>query len=148
MDYVFAKGNLHLSLAKMKWIVCFTPHANRGTWKLLSFWRPKHQHCFATRYDANLDAWIYVECSSHRFHFDLRTDDQATELINYLMTECECIQIEVEPQPVYHPRWLYCVSFVKHLIGIRGFLILSPYQLRCELLKRGGEVIFNQLEEK
>ena len=131
-----------------KWIIAFTPHVNRGTWRLFTFWRPQHQHCFATRYDTKLDAWIYVECSSKKFHFDLLTDDKATELVDYLMKECECVQIAIKPQTVYHPRWLYCVSFIKHLVGIRGFFVLTPYQLRCELLKLGGEVIFNQLQEK
>jgi hypothetical protein len=65
-----------------------------------------------------------------------------------MMKECECISIKIKPITIFHPRWLYCVSFVKHLIGIRGFFILTPYHLRCELLKLGGKVIFNQLKEK
>jgi hypothetical protein len=131
-----------------EWIICFTPHTNRGTWRLFTFWRPQHQHCFAVRYHKDIDAWIYVECSSKQFHFDLLTGDKATELINYMMKECECISIKIKPITIFHPRWLYCVSFVKHLIGIRGFFILTPYHLRCELLKLGGKVIFNQLKEK
>jgi hypothetical protein len=127
-----------------KWIVCFTPHVNRGTWRLFTFWRPQYQHVFATRYDARLGSWIYAECSSLRFHFELKRDDDATKLVHYMIYDCECIQIEVEPEPVYLPRFLYCVSFIKHLIGIRGYSLLTPYQLRCELLKRGGEVIFDK----
>ncbi|OUU63394.1 MAG: hypothetical protein CBC24_09160 [Candidatus Pelagibacter sp. TMED64] len=128
----------------MKWIVCFAPHSNRGIWRLFTFWRPKYQHVFAVRYDLSVLSWIYVECSSKRMNFDLYKDDKATHLIDYLINECECIEIEVKDSLVYFPTILYCVSFVKHLLGIRNMFLLTPYQLRCELIKQGGSAIFTK----
>ena len=148
MDYVFAKGNLHLSLAKMNWIVCFTPHVNRGTWQWFTFWRPKHQHCFAVRYDTNVRAWLVLECSSQQVNYDVLQKKDADELIRYMVEDCECIEIKVTGKTVYLPRLMYCVSFVKHILGINNIFILTPYHLRCELLKRGGNVIFERLIEE
>ena len=131
----------------MKWIVCFTPHSNRGTWRWFTFWRPQHQHVFATRYETSIKSWVFVECSSRQLNFEILKDDSATELIHYLTTECECVEIETKGAIVYLPRLLYCVSFIKHLVGVRNIFILTPYQLRCEFLKRRGNVIFQKDKE-
>ena len=131
-----------------KWIVCFTPHVNRGTWQWFTFWRPEHQHCFAVRYNAKIRSWLTLECSSQRVNFEVLKGKEADELVRYIVDFCECIEIEVKGETVYLPRLMYCVSFVKHLIGIRNMLILTPYHLRCELLKRGGTVIFERLTKE
>ena len=34
----------------------------------------------------------------------------------------------------------YCVSWVKHLLGLRNCIAMTPYQLYKELVKRGGTV--------
>ena len=66
--------------------------------------------------------------------------------IGNIIREKNTIFIEYEPtnNHIWLPRLLYCVSFIKHLCNIRNIFVLTPYQLYCELLKRGGQVIFEK----
>lgn len=128
----------------MDWIVCFRSSPNFGLWKLFTIGRQEYGHVFAVRYDPELDLWIRVECASQRFKFDVCCGDDATLLVQEMMECTACVEIKVEDNPIQMPRWLYCVSFVKHVIGVRSPLILTPYQLYCELIKKPHRVIFDQ----
>lgn len=128
----------------MKWIICFAETHNVGTWRLFTFWRKGFSHVFAVRYEPELDAWMKYECASQRFNFDVYCDSDADLLVAYMINDCKCVEIKADTEVIQTPRWLYCVSFVKHILGIRGMFLLTPYQLYCELLKRGGEIIFEK----
>jgi len=125
------------------WIICFRNSPNFGLWRLFTFWRPDFGHVFAVRYVPELDAWQRFECASERFIFETLFEDDAVWLIHHLIHECTCIEVEGLDSPIQMPGIMYCVSFVKHLVGIRNPFILTPYQLYCELLKREHKFIFN-----
>ena len=88
-----------------------------------------------------------MEFVTRGFKASILTDDEATNMIGFMVKHCKCIEYEPTDKPIYVPRWLYCVSFMKHLCNVRKFWILTPYQLYCELKKRGGKSIFEDNKE-
>jgi len=131
----------------MKWIICFRPALNIGIWKLFTLHRPDFQHVYAVRYDPELKIWITFEFASQRFNFEWCSGDEAAYLVGDLFENHKCIEIEAsEGKPIFTPRFMYCVSFVKHIVGINNPFILTPYQLYCELIKKGGKPIFESIE--
>lgn len=131
----------------MKWIICFRPALNIGIWKLFTLHRPDFQHVYAVRYDPDLKIWITFEFASQRFNFEWCSGEEAAYLVGDLFENHKCIEIEAsEGKPILTPRFMYCVSFVKHIVGINNPFILTPYQLYCELIKRGGKPIFESIE--
>tara|TARA_R110000744_G_scaffold114088_2_gene213420 strand:+ start:476 stop:895 length:420 start_codon:yes stop_codon:yes gene_type:complete len=132
----------------MKWIICFCESKNIGIWKHFTKHRVGFSHAYAVNYDHKLDIWRKVEISTCGFNFETLRDDDATNLV-LNMHHHTCVEVETGDKPIYIPRLMYCVSFVKHLCNIHKFWVVTPYQLYCELLKRKGKVIFGltELEE-
>lgn len=131
----------------MKWIICFRPALNIGIWKLFTLHKPDFQHVYAVRYDPDLKIWITFEFASQRFNFEWCSGEEAAYLVGDLFENHKCVEIEAsEGKPILTPRFMYCVSFVKHIVGINNPFILTPYQLYCELIKRGGKPIFESIE--
>ena len=128
----------------MNWIICFKKANNIGTWRLFTAHRPDFGHVFAVRYDPELDLWIRFECASQRFNFELLSEEAADYLVYDMVENCLCVEVEAVDNSIYAPRWLYCVSFVKHIIGIRKPWVLTPYQLYCELIKKEHRIIFTK----
>ena len=128
----------------MRWIICFCESPNTGFWKLFTRNKPQFSHVFAVRYIVESDKWIRVEYATQGFNFNVYTEDEADYLVAFLIEKCVCIDYTPQKQQIFMPRLMYCVSFMKHLCNIHDFFILTPYQLHCELLKRGGKVIFTK----
>lgn len=128
----------------MKWVICFRKTDNVGPWKLFTSHRPQYGHVFAVRYDVSLDIWMKFECASQRFVFDLLDENESDHLVHDMIENCVCVETEPEDVFIYAPRWLYCVSFVKHIVGMRKPWVLTPYQLYCELIKRPHRIIFEK----
>lgn len=128
----------------MRWIVCFCESKNYGLWKLFTFWRKGFGHVFAVRYDAYNKVWLMAECASEKINIDVMTDTEADELFCNMMELCTCVEVTDKRLKTQLPRWLYCVSFVKHLIGCNKWWIFTPYQLYCELLKNDCAIMFEE----
>ena len=131
----------------MKWIIDFCDAKNIGIWKLFTKHRKGFSHCFAVQYIPAVKHWICMEFVTRGFKASILTDDEATNMIGFMVKHCKCIEYEPTDKPIYVPRWLYCVSFMKHLCNVRKFWVLTPYQLYCELKKRGGKSIFEDNKE-
>ena len=126
----------------MKWIICFCKSKNIGIWRLFTAHRPNFGHVFAVRYDPSTKVWIKAEFASENFNLFTFTSDEATDLIAALQENCICVEFEPELNPIHLPKFMYCVAFIKHLVGIGNYGVCTPYQLHCELLRRGGKPIF------
>tara|TARA_R110000823_G_scaffold291580_1_gene409997 strand:- start:192 stop:617 length:426 start_codon:yes stop_codon:yes gene_type:complete len=133
----------------MKWVICFCESENIGMWKTFTKKRHGFSHVFAVNYDAKLKLWKKIEFTTTGFNIEILKGKKANELVLFMFMCCKCIEYEPANNPIYVPRLMYCVSFIKHLCGISKFWLLTPYQLYCELLKRKGKVIFDSkdLEE-
>lgn len=128
-------------------IVCFMESENYGTWSLFTFWRKGFNHCFIVDYDPIANVWMKAECASERMNFQVFSGDEVDALVGTLCTYATCVDAQGDKNATYFPRWLYCVSFVKHFLGIKKWWIVTPYQLYCELLKQGHPLIFEETEE-
>jgi len=131
----------------MKWIIVFSKTRNIGPWKLFTRHRKEFEHVFAVRYDSDLGCWFRFECASQRFNFEALQGEEADFLFASIMNDCICVEVETQANPIYFPRWLYCVSFVKHIVGCNKWWICTPYQLYCELLKNNGKILFQEEQE-
>lgn len=125
-------------------IVCFVESPNYGPWKLFTFWRKGYGHCFIVDYDPKTEVWMKAECASERMNFDVYAGDDVNVLVGHLVENATCLDARGQMTATYFPRWLYCVSFVKHFLGIKKWWILTPYQLYCELRKQGHKIIFDE----
>lgn len=131
----------------MKWIFCFRETENIGLWRLFTFHRPQFGHVYCVRYEPSIESWIFAECSSKKINFDILRGEEADLLVHDMLNECICVECEqVDNEVIQAPRWLYCTSFANHIAGLKSFFIFTPYQLYCELIKRGGRVIFENTE--
>ena len=128
----------------MKWIFCFRESPNRGLWKLFTLFRPNFGHVYCIRFVPEEGFWLYMECASQRMIVEALRDNEADEVVYDMINNCTCVEIEQLKETIQIPRWLYCVSFATHVAGIRGTFIYTPYQLYCELLKKGGSIIFQK----
>ena len=118
-------------------------------WKYFTKHREGFSHVYAVSYDPELSLWKKLEFTTTGFNYEVLTGKKATQLVLQMHITNKCIEYEVQDDPIYIPRLMYCVSFIKHLLGIKKFWLLTPYQLYCELLKRKGSIIFDSkdLEE-
>lgn len=123
-------------------IVCFEDTRNFGTWKLFTWKRPKFGHVYVVQYDPSTDVWIKLECASERLKVDVYRGEDANPLINHIQNNCICLDVKPAICRTQLPRWLYCVTMVKHFVGVKNPFIFTPYQLYCELIKRGSQRIF------
>lgn len=130
----------------MKWIICFKEAKNDGIWRIFTKHRPGFGHVFAVCYDVELDTWFKFEFATERFNFSWNRYEEADYLVGDMVKNCTCIELESQANTIALPRFLYCVSFIKHVIGVSKPWILTPYQLYCELHKLGGKEIFLDTE--
>lgn len=126
-------------------IVCFTPTTQKGFWRWVVRKHPKFAHCFVVFYSVESDTWNWLEYNNCGFKFISAKDEDATEMLAVLVGHCTCIEIKPKRRyskvPQYLWPWLYCVSFCKHVVGVQKWSAITPYQLYCELIKRGGKEI-------
>ena len=107
--------------------------------------RPYFRHVCMMRYDLDFDVWLFVEWSSRRLYVELYRGEDVDGIFYKFREEGVLLAIDTQTlEKNSRPRMpLYCVSWAKQLLGIDAPFILTPYQLSCELLKRGADVIFN-----
>ena len=103
----------------MKWIICFKESQNIGIWKIFTKNKPGFSHVFAVCYDPELDTWFKFEFATEKFNFEWNRYEEADYLVGDMVKNCTCIEIEPKSNGIALPRLLYCVSFIKHIVGIR-----------------------------
>jgi hypothetical protein len=125
------------------WVVAFIDNGPGFWWDVFS--RPGFRHCLAFRYMAEIDAWALVDWGSEGFFIEFLPKRFITGLIAGVKQSGGCfLEIEAKKMP---PRMLpsfplYCVSVMKHLIGLKDWRVFTPYQLYCALLKNGASKMF------
>jgi hypothetical protein len=102
-------------------------------------------HCMAFRYDPVVDGWIFAEWAGTCLHIEVWRGEKMDNLFAWLKQDGALISFEVSVDPdniVKFRMPFYCVTWVKHLLGIRKCAAVTPKQLFSALKKRGGSVIF------
>jgi len=101
--------------------------------------RPGYGHCLAFGYDGR--CWLQVDCLFNLL--DVRSFTSAempVVLENLALQGATCLGLEREIGKVRPRVFFYCVSTVKHLLGLQS-LAMTPWQLYCALERRGARKI-------
>lgn len=111
-------------------------------WWYRIFCRRYFRHCFALRYNERYGLWIFMEWTARGMFVEEYHGPYVDMILEEAAQRGTLVSYKAEPMDQISVPWqpLYCVSWLKHLLNIPGFAI-TPYQLFCELRKRGGEVI-------
>jgi len=127
-----------------RWFVGFIDSEVPRPWYWLT--RPGFRHCFCFYYMPERDCWWFLEWTAYRLHIEPLVGDQIDAIFYLLRTKGTCVVIDCEDLPPaanHGTAPIYCVSWVKQLLGLRGF-ILTPYQLFRALKRYGGDIIYAQ----
>ncbi len=139
-----AKAKEESPQSRAIWYIGFRPIGRPLPWPWRWFIRPDFAHVMAFRFDPRLSEWIFVEWSGMTVFVEVWPGENMDGLFTLLKHEGALISYEAES---HLSEWkfrmpFYCVSWVKHLLSLRGCAAVTPYQLFCALKKRGGTVIF------
>ncbi len=109
--------------------------------------KENYEHVFAMRYDAKVDCWVLCEWLGRNLHIELLTGEKVEWMFHQASVQGNMIAYEgrYPERLVLNFRMpIYCVTWVKHLLGLKGCFAVTPYQLFCALRKRGGSVMFSE----
>lgn len=127
------------------WYIGFRPTPKPLPKPWCWFIKRKFSHCLAFRFIPSLDRWLLCEWSGQKVFLEVWQGHELDRLFAWIMEEGALISFEARlaQDCIWKFRMpFYCVSWVKHLLGLRNCWALTPYQLFCALKKRGGTVIF------
>ena len=110
------------------------------------FIHPNFAHVMAFRVDITANAWVFTEWSGVKLHIEIWKGRDMDDIFAWLGEEGALVSFEARHDPLKLIKLrmpFYCVSWVKHLLGLRNSAAVTPYQLFCTLRKRGGTVIYD-----
>lgn len=132
------------------WYIGFRPVSQGLPLPWRWFINPNYAHVLAFRYDADIQKWVFVEWGGRVIYVEVWPGEKMDRLFAWLKQDGALISYEttihLETQWKFRMPF-YCVSWVKHLLGLRNCAAVTPYQLFCALKKRGGTVIFEYGEQ-
>jgi hypothetical protein len=118
------------------WFIMFFSAQPRWYQPYGRFVHPRYRHLCMVQYDEEVDRFIALEIFGGGGQMKMmmpyqfiRMEDMATEVLTCMSA--------VDPYRPYLPRLFTCVSFCKQMLGLRWPLVITPYQLRCTLLREG-----------
>lgn len=133
------------------WLIAFyDPPPDRWRWwHNLTRRRPGFGHVLAMGYDTIRDTWLILDWTHEKLSLCQIPDGDFSTFIAGLThpdSNGRVLRLPDDWQPTRLDPWIwpclsYCVTQVKHLIGLRDFS-LTPYQLFCALRAKGATEIF------
>ena len=102
------------------------------------------------KWDPDYEVWVFIEWSSRRLYVELYDRETAKGIFWKLYEEGTALSCETQTlEENRRPRLpLYCVTWAKQLLGVEDWRIITPYQLKCELLRRGASVMFQDAAQE
>lgn len=99
-------------------------------------------HVCAITYDPVHKVWLLADWNMYNLGIQILTTEEADILFSMMWYGATFVRFTSEQPDSATTRsvCLYCVSMIKHLLGVKS-LAITPYQLFCALKKRGGRVI-------
>lgn len=113
------------------------------------FTRPGFGHCCAFGYVRATETWILIDWTAE----GLSVQALRGETVDALIVESVSRGVVLAARPCpggtrsgLRLPVLYCVPMVKHLLGLDSWAV-TPWQLFCELKRRGCPVMFSRTKE-
>lgn len=129
-----------------EWFVVFHRKSTSRLFSMLSCGEFKHVSAFG--YCAGFKAWIVYDVTWAGSYIRLVAHDEAgKQTLGEWTAGCDLVRIAraTAPPPVLSRLGLYCVSAIKHLLGL-GCVAMTPSGLYRHLLKHGGVLINGHTE--
>ena len=131
-----------------EWLVYF--YQNRDFHKHTAFFKKGFKHCGVMGYEPESKTWLLIEYLFGQLVVEVLTDKKVDAVFALVKkTKGHIVKVPIKHEiakfPLYMGSWIKehsCVSYVQRLIGIANFWIFTPYQLYCELKKKG----FHEIE--
>lgn len=97
--------------------------------------RPGFRHCFLILHDGR--HWLTLDPLSHRLDLAVQPLPASVDVpALYRRAGYRVVPARLRtPLRAAPPGVLSCVEIVKRALGLNGFLILTPYQLYCRLVR-------------
>lgn len=118
------------------WLISFHESVGARPWLSL-FTRPGYRHCCASRWEPLADAWVHIDWNDKRLHVEV-LPRMVFDALMLHATEVISVPMTYPHTPFRMLPFMSCVEWMKHLTGTRQMFVMTPWQLRCALLKRGA----------
>ncbi len=132
------------------WYIGFRPVPKTLPLPWRWFIHPNFAHVMAFRFDLVANAWVFTEWSGTKLFIEVWHGKDMDDIFAWLGKEGALVSFEARHDPLKLIKLrmpFYCVSWVKHLLGLRNSAAVTPYQLFCTLRTRGGKVIYDAGEK-
>ena len=136
------------------WMVIFTDREELKWWDYLYpiHTRKGFRHCFALGYQPGSYHWIMLDWTSSHLQLWIYHPLQAKAVMSWAKNRPETTIVSYRPKKnkgsVFSFRILYCVEAIKRLLSIRGFFVITPYQLFKKIMGSGGTIIYQDGAKK
>lgn len=131
-----------------KWAICFvdevTPDNPLRWWDRI-WTRPGFRHVFAMTYDPVVRRWLLMDWRTGGLFIGYIGRKEAENVIAYTMMNGVALEAwdnGAEEHNLLRIPIFYCVTAISLLLGIVSWRVRTPYQLYCELKRRGCAEIF------
>ena len=121
------------------WMVMFIDTDEKlKWWDYLFHTRKGFRHVCAIGYQPGSYHWIFMDWTSKFFQTWIYHPLAANDVLKWAKTEANATIVSYRPRrdknSVFNFSILYCVQAVKHLLGIKGLFVLTPWQLYKEMM--------------
>ncbi len=124
-----------------EWFVAFGEFHNRTHWWDV-FTKPRWRHCFA--FATTRGAWVIVDPLSNRTGVVLLEGKEIDTVIASVRAQGFPI-LRMRRKQIHSHRQIepiYCVSTIKHLLGLRSWRAFTPKGLHDEMIRTGAVPAF------
>lgn len=126
------------------WYIGFFPSDGMHWYE--RFLDPDYAHVSCWRYDPDLGRWLFLDWSHNQLNILTVSSDNMSHFIHYKNPEVLRVELPIAESNKRHlPSFpMYCVSFVKHCLGIKGCTTITPKQLYKRLIKSDRVSMFRR----
>jgi len=134
-----------------EWIVAFISKPERPAW--FHWWTHKDfKHCMAFKYEPLYKVWISYNWGKNGIDISILSKEQMLNASLYFKDNhnAKFLIVPVKELPNYYIMELAftnCVTAVRHLVGIRKWMI-TPYKLYCALKSMGCKEYLENINDK
>lgn len=127
-----------------EWFVVFMSRKPESPWTWWHvFTRKGFEHAFAFTYSSKDALWISIDWAMNGLHVSLLSSVEMAELVD-AMKVYDSTVVKITERDRTSVPWftsVYCVSAIRHILGISGWTFMTPYYLYRKMVKLGGEII-------
>jgi len=126
-----------------EWLVYF--YESNDHHRHIRFFKKGFKHCGVMGYEPHMKIWLLVEYNYGHLFVETLSKKEVDAIFRMIqIKKGHIIKVPVSYKltgfPSFMGSWIKehsCVSYVQRLLGLNKFWIFTPYQLFCELKKKG-----------